>query len=140
MLTFWIPRPPDNANARGHSRVLNREKKKYWRELERRLHTNYFMPDPPPLPLARARIEATYHHINRNWMLDTDNAVRRLKPVVDFLVGWQFLVDDTPDHLEWTIPQQVIGVQTVPLLCSVRVVLIQQPPRHPRAPGEPEGL
>jgi hypothetical protein len=23
-LVFWIPRPPDNANARGHSRQANR--------------------------------------------------------------------------------------------------------------------
>jgi hypothetical protein len=124
MLTFWIPRPPDNANARGSSRKANRVKKEYWDELNRRLAVRYHFPAPPAVPWARARIEATYYYANHRHWLDSDNAMRRLKPVADWLVTRGYLAGDTAKHLEWSVPWQVINEDdSVPPMCSVRITL-----------------
>jgi hypothetical protein len=126
-ITLWIPRPPDNANARGHSRQANRVKKAYWDELNRRLAARYHFPSPPAVPMQRARIVATYYYANHRHWLDSDNAMRRLKPVADWLVGNGYLAGDTPAHLEWTIPWQVIDEDgSVPDLCSVHITLTPQ--------------
>lgn len=133
-LAFWLPRPPDNANSRGSSKAANRVKRDYWKELSRRLDARYHMPPVPAAPLPRARLTATYYYPNHRGWLDSDNAMRRLKPVADWLVGNGFLVNDTPAHLEWTVPTQVVDEdKSAPALCSVLLVLSPAPdPPSPR--------
>lgn len=129
-ITLWVPRPPDNANARGHSKALNREKKKFWDELTRRMHTRYHVPPAPDVPFARARIEATYLYPDYRYWLDSDNAMRRLKPLADWLVGNGYIAGDTPNKLEWTVPRQDVG--KTPELCSVRITLTALAPAGSR--------
>lgn len=123
-LTLWLPKPPDNANARHAWRKATTLKKQYWDELSSRLRIGYHMPKAPARPIPKARLEATYYHA-ANRFLDTDNAVRRLKPAIDWLVGNDYLVADDPAHLVWTIPEQIHDKpRTAPPLCTVRLRLI----------------
>ena len=119
---MWLPKPPDNANARHHWRKATTLKKRFWDELTARQRIGYHMPPVPAQPLERATITATYYHAARRF-LDTDNAIRRLKPAVDYLVTAGYLAGDDPAHLVWTIPEQVVDRTTPPPLCTVRLTL-----------------
>jgi hypothetical protein len=128
-LVFWIPRPPDNANARGHTRGLNRAKRAFWAELDRRAATRYHIPPPPGTPFARALVAVEYFVPNRRHLLDTDNAIRRLKPAIDWLVRNAYLAGDRAEQLVWTIPTQSVwkgaATPTLPDLCSLRLTLTE---------------
>jgi hypothetical protein len=124
MIELWFPKPPDNANARHAWRKALTLKQSYWRELDGRRHMGYHCPAPPAQPIPRARLEVRYYHPAKR-LLDVDNAIRRLKPALDWLVTNGYLAGDDPAHLEWTIPEQIIDRQKeAPPLCTVRVRLI----------------
>lgn len=124
MIELWIPRPPDNANARHHWRKATSLKKLFWQQLEHRQAIGYHIPPVPAHPIPRARVEARYHHTAKR-LLDADNAIRRLKPAVDWLVTQGYLAGDDPERLEWTIPEQIIDRnRDAPPLCTVRLRLI----------------
>jgi hypothetical protein len=122
-LVFWIPRPPDNANARGHSRQANRTKLAYWRELEVRKAARVGFPDQPAQPLARFELHSVWHYKNRRNVLDPDNAIRRLKPVCDFLKREGYIAGDTWEHVRWFNPEVSVTTPDGPPMCSVRVIL-----------------
>ena len=121
-LVLWLPKPPDNANARLHWAAANRLKRRYQGELTTRRQAK-LIPPPPPEPLARVTIEIEWHYPNRRHRLDDDNAIRRLKPAADWLVRHGYLVNDTADCVTWTKPEHVIGASTPPL-STVRLTLL----------------
>lgn len=124
VIELWLPKPPDNANARHAWRKALSLKKHYWHQLDARLAIRYHFPPPPTHPIEKARIEVSFFHSAKRF-LDTENAMRRLKPAVDWLVGNGYLAGDDPAHLEWTIPVQIHDKpRTAPPLCTVRVRLI----------------
>lgn len=109
---------------------MNRAKRAFWAELDQRAATRFHFPPPPALPLTRAVVTAEYFHPSRRHLLDTDNAIRRLKPAVDWLVRNAYLAGDRAEQLGWTIPTQVVlvpGASTpsLPDLCSVRLTLTE---------------
>lgn len=57
------------------------------------------------IKIPKARIRATLYMWNR---MDEDNLTARLKWPVDWLVKRGVLVDDSPKHLEWEMPQQFV--------------------------------
>jgi hypothetical protein len=125
MIELWLPKPPDNANARHHWKPATDLKKAFWDQLTMRQRIGYHLPKPPAKPLDRARLEGCWFHA-ANRFLDTDNAIRRLKPAIDWLVGNDYLLGDDPAHLVWTIPEQVHDKpRTAPPMCTVRIRLIE---------------
>lgn len=124
MIVLWIPRPPDNANNRGHWRKANTEKIKLLGELETRLAAR-LIPDPPAAPFAWAQLESHWFLGGRQRFLDQDNAVRRLKPVIDWLVRRRYLAGDTPLQLQLVPPVQLRQhlPNEAPPLSSVRLTL-----------------
>jgi hypothetical protein len=123
-LELWLPKPPDNANARHHWRKALTLKQHYWRELDARKALGYHFPPAPAHPIPRARLEARYYHSAKR-LLDADNAIRRLKPACDWLVRNGYLAGDDPARLVWTIPEQIVDrSKEAPPLCTVRLRLI----------------
>lgn len=113
-MRFVIPLPYNRANSRLHWRTLDRRRRDYFYLLDC-LHMSratipedvcWRFPDPPATPMARASITATLYTKRK---MDTDNLFGRLKWCGDWLVTRGFIVDDSPDHLEWAaIPAQAI--------------------------------
>lgn len=124
-MVLWIPRPPDNANARQHWGKAASVKRTYLRELAKRVSAR-LIPAPPATPIACARITAEWWYAPpTSRRLDEDNAVRRLKPVIDWLVTYGYLAGDTPDHVTSLPPIQTLGPppREAPPLSSVRLTL-----------------
>lgn len=120
-LVFWLPKPPDNANGRMHYMQANRLKKAYWEEL--RLRRAYGqIPPEPPTPFARATVLVEWHYPNGRNHLDPDNAIRRLKHTMDWLVANAYLAGDTGEHVTWLPVATIVGAPT-PALCTVRLTL-----------------
>lgn len=121
---LWIPRPPDNANARQHWAEANRIKRAFVEQLDLRLQTK-LLPPPPDAPLARASLGSTWFVNGRDRSIDDDNATRRLKPVQDWLVRRGYIVDDNKKCLSTLQPQEVRGPVEAgaPPLTSVKLIL-----------------
>lgn len=102
VILFELPYPPDVGNARGHWRVRERVKAKYWADCD--LWTA--LDEVPAMPWQRVRMRAVFHGWNR---LDPDNAMARTKYVTDFLRSRGYLVDDRTKNIEWDgLPAQNI--------------------------------
>lgn len=127
MIDLWIPRPPDNANNRAHWGTANREKRRYVEQLDERVAYG-LIPAPKEKPIGHARIDVTWFVSGRKRMLDTDNAIRRLKPFVDWLVSRGYIAGDTPLELVWGPVEQVkrMPPEDAPPLSSVLVRLSEQ--------------
>lgn len=124
-LVLWIPRPPDNANNRGHWAKATSAKRLHQHELGKRV-TARLMPGPPALPFSRARIaHQWYYQPPETKRLDPDNAQRRLKHVVDWLVTYGYLAGDTDAHVSWAETVQIKGCPPAdaPPLASVCITL-----------------
>lgn len=123
-LVLWIPRPPDNANNRGHWTVANRVKRRYQAELTQRLGLR-LMPGPPATCLSGVVLDSTWWTPFRRRHLDDDNAIRRLKPVIDWLVLARYLAGDAPADLHVARPTQLRATlpPDAPPLTSVRLTL-----------------
>lgn len=124
---IWIPRPPDNANSRGRWKGIS-AKRRYWAELNKRLAAG-LIPKPPATPPGHAWISSVwwYDRSRRLPPIDPDNAVRRLKPVIDWLVAQGFLQGDSVHHVslgglhftEGKVPSEA------PVLTSVRLSIVE---------------
>lgn len=124
-LVLWIPRPPDNANARGHWAKADRVRRTYQHELSKRLSAR-LLPPPPDRPSERVRISAIwYYQPPESRSLDEDNAQRRLKPAIDWLVRYGYLPDDNAAHVTWGPMTQLLDrpPADAPPLASVRLTL-----------------
>ena len=103
-MRITLPLPPNIANARMHWRTKNRKGKEYFESCD----WLQIMGEVPILvgaPLPKASIRATLYL----WgVMDTDNLMARLKFPVDWLVYAGYIVDDSPKHLDWEMPTQVI--------------------------------
>ena len=120
-LTLTLPMPPNIANgSHGHWRARHREKVAYWDALDAvaamsrararaskvPMQRDLVIPDPPPVPYARASIRSTMY---LGAAMDDSNAMRRHKWVEDWLVTRGYLADDRKKCLKWeTFPEQII--------------------------------
>jgi hypothetical protein len=98
-----VPLPPNAANSRRNWRVALRDKKRYWESLDLLKAARAF---PAPQKPRRATIAATLYL----WgPMDDDNALARVKPLLDWLVANEYLPGDSRKHLTWAgIPEQHI--------------------------------
>lgn len=113
-LTLWLPMPPDNANTAAHRMVAAAAKRAFWEQLRTRAAVK-LIPPPPPAPIARAELALEVHYPNRRHHLDDDNAIRRMKPAVDWLVAHDYLAGDSARHVSWGRVAHVVGAATPPL-------------------------
>lgn len=101
-----LPLPPNAANSRRHWRVALKDKKAYWGVLDAMWVARMIPPPTRNLLDGPARISVTYYIWNP---MDDDNAMARLKPLIDWLVGAGYLPGDSRKVLKWAgIPEQVI--------------------------------
>lgn len=104
-LTLVAPMPPNLGNSRMHWRVRHKAKHDYWDTLDA-LYLLHKMPWPDAAPPEKARIRVRMH---LGAQMDHDNAMARLKFLIDWLVMSHYIVDDSPKALEWEgFPEQVI--------------------------------
>ena len=104
-LTLTVPMPPNLANARMHWRVRHKAKHDYWDRLDA-LYLLHQMPWPDAVPPERAAIKVRMYLGAR---MDHDNAMARLKFLLDWLVMSHYIADDSPKRLEWEgLPEQVV--------------------------------
>lgn len=127
-LELWIPRPPDNANNRGHWSHATKEKRALHVELDTRVQAR-LIPNPPATPFASISLSSEWFTTGRQQTLDPDNAIRRLKPVIDWLVKRGYLAGDTPKEVSLTMPVQrrADPPKDAPPLSSVRLTLTPVP-------------
>lgn len=113
-LRFVLPLPPALGNARMHWRVRQAEKKRYAVQLEVARHAArvglagavFQFPKKPRRPIECALISA--HLVMWNPM-DDDNAMSRMKFLLDWLVRESYLADDRRTNLRWTgLPTQEV--------------------------------
>lgn len=103
-----LPLPPNAANSRRSWRVALRDKKAYWGQCSLLLSARR-VPLPPPVRPERVRLTAVLYLHN---FMDDDNAMARLKPVLDWLKGWGYIADDRRKNIEWSgLPEQHIDRQ-----------------------------
>lgn len=122
VLTLWIPVPPDNANAREHWAVAAKRKKTLIKQLDQRAAIRHHIPPAPDKPIACAEILVEWYYPDMRWHLDPDNAIRRLKPVADWLVRNGYLAGDTMQHVRWLPVVEHVGMPT-PEMCSVHLTI-----------------
>lgn len=104
-LTLTLPMPPNLGNARMHWRVRHKAKHDYWERLEL-LYQARKVPWPEAVPPEKASIKV---RMFLGAQMDHDNAMARLKFLIDWLVMSHYIVDDSPKALEWeSFPEQII--------------------------------
>lgn len=99
-----VPMPPNRGNARKHWRVVLKEKKAYLAALDA-LRLTRAIPRAPKVPPAFVTLKTQMYVFS---IMDHDNAVSRLKHVLDFLVSGGYIADDSPKHLRLEMPEQFI--------------------------------
>lgn len=122
-LVFFLPKPPDIANGRASWQKVLREKRQYFENLNARMRAKHGFPEKPAAPLARARASITWHFALPQHRPDADNAIRRMKYVMDFLVAHEFIAGDSPDYLTWASPSYEHEFKGMPPLTTVRLIL-----------------
>ena len=103
-LTFELPMPPNQANARMHWRTKSKAKQAYRQTLTLLMYAKR-IPPPPASPLTGVTLDSTLHVWST---MDDDNALARIKWAADFLVQAGYLVDDKRPHCRFSIPEQLI--------------------------------
>src|SRR5688500_14519448 len=98
-MKITLPLPPNLANSRMHWRVKHNKRKAYFESCGMSYalnpqHNYFWTATRPP---DRAKVRAT---IYCGGMMDTDNALARLKWPVDWMVTHGLLVGDKPSQLE----------------------------------------
>lgn len=98
------PLPPNIANGRMHWRVKLNRKKQYWESVDSwRIWWRW---PHPKKASKRARISATLFVYS---LMDDDNAMARVKWLLDYLVAWEYLPGDSRKHIRWAgLPDQKI--------------------------------
>jgi len=122
-LTLFIPRPPDIANGRKHWAAVARDKRALWNQLTVRAQTRHGFPTKPATPIAHASIGVTWHYLLPQHKPDPDNVIRRMKPVLDWLVMNGWLAGDSSEHVTLSTPVFVKGTAGMPKLTSVELTL-----------------
>lgn len=92
-----------------HWAIANRQKKAFWRELDKRCAACWGVPKPPAKPLERAIAHAHWYAERAQWAPDKENITRRLKPAIDWLVTNGYLVNDSHDRLSWADHNVTVG-------------------------------
>lgn len=107
-MKITAPLPPNMANSRMHWRVKLKAKKAYWESLNNRAMLGQ-MPLSPGVSRTGwgpMRVAATLYVHNP---MDDDNAMARVKWLIDWLVTNDYLPGDSRKHIEWAgIPHQVV--------------------------------
>jgi hypothetical protein len=104
-IRLTVPLPPNLMNQRKHWRAKLRQKRAYWDTLNM-LGMDRSFQRPPKAPPAKARITVRLYVHN---IMDPDNAMARLKWLLDWLSGSRYIADDAPHALEWAgMPEQEI--------------------------------
>lgn len=105
-MTLTLPMPPNLANARMHHMVKHRRRVQYyelcdWWQLWKKL------PRPPEQAWERTQITVTAFVARRH---DMGNLMHRVeKWPCDWLKTRGYIVDDSPEYLEWAgLPSQQI--------------------------------
>ena len=105
-LTLTVPLPPNLANSRMHWRVKLNRKKAYWELLDMLKSAGALPRVPHDLPPTKTRVAATLYLFAP---MDDDNAMARVKWILDWFVKNAYLRGDSRKHIEWAgIPHQVI--------------------------------
>lgn len=116
-----LPMPVNLGNARLHWRTKLAKKKAYFTALDsialvhRAIGPSVDLvsriPPPPAVPLDQCRITA---HLVLGNLMDDDNAMARMKFVLDWLVKRGYIVNDSRRHVRWTgIPTQEVDRKQV---------------------------
>ena len=104
-ITMTVPMPPNVANARQHWRVKHNSKQEYWGKLNV-LQASGLLPKPPYPTPHRSLIHA---RMFLGAPMDHDNALARMKFLLDWLRAERYIFDDSPKCLEWQgFPEQII--------------------------------
>lgn len=113
-----VPMPVNLANARLHWRTRLGHKKRYYGMLDLIASAHraigfpddlpYRIPRPPRVPHpGRMWVEA---HLVLGNLMDDDNAMHRMKFVLDWLVTRGYLAGDSRKHIKWRdIPSQEVS-------------------------------
>lgn len=111
--------PPNRGNQRGRTRYINFQKKRYWKDLDR-LRNDGTLPDPPEVPWEKSGYTVTFY----GWSyMDDDNAIARVKWILDWLVSRDYIVDDSRKHCRLLeVPEQVIDRQHKRVMLTLRRV------------------
>ena len=107
-MKLTLPLPPNRANAREHWRVTHRKKKQYYKEAEMALVLQLGHPVSgiTCVPFAVTVSATTTLYV---WnKMDRDNLVARLKWLIDCLVRYGLLIDDSEEWLDLQMPKQVV--------------------------------
>src|SRR3954471_8315373 len=109
-MTLWLPKPPDNANQRSPGSVHKhaRLKREFWEQLDTRRNVK-LIPPPPDTPIASVTVTVEWFYPDQRWHLDDDNATRRLKPAIDWLVANGYLAGDKHGQVRWGDVVQHVG-------------------------------
>lgn len=104
-MKLTVPLPPNAANSRRHWRVALKQKKEYWLALDY-MQLAGRIPHAPMTPLDPALIAVTLYLHNP---MDHDNAMSRLKILLDWLKAASYIGDDSPSRLKWVgLPDQFV--------------------------------
>ena len=85
--------------------VKHREKKAYWKRCDNLMYFPDFPLAPEDGPMEGVTISATWYVRN---LMDEDNAVARLKWVLDWLKTRGYIVDDRTENVSLAKPIQFI--------------------------------
>ena len=103
-ITLTLPLPPNRGNARWHWRTENRKKKAYWSQLNTLRYAGT-LPEPWRDTPALVGVRVTLYVWAR---MDRDNAMARMKWVMDWLEAWEYIANDGAG-VKWAgLPEQVI--------------------------------
>lgn len=126
-LTVVLPLPPNLANSRMHWRVKNKARRHYLGYCELWVASNRQW--TPRIDASAKRQVAFTVYLGAR--MDHDNALSRMKWPLDFLVSRGYLVDDSPQYCDMSIPEQVItrdkSKQRVEITISYEDAEIQLP-------------
>lgn len=99
-----IPDIPVGPNGRfGLMRMHWTKRRKYAEKWEWQVRKAMGYPGILEAPPDKARVTITQH---RKRVMDTDNLYASCKVLLDALVNWQLLYDDSPGHCELSVKQQ----------------------------------
>lgn len=103
-MILTLPLPANRGNARWHWRKEAQLILAYYEACDTLLLCR-IVPCPPTEPMSCATIRA---HLYTWSTMDQTNLSSRLKWPEDWLVRAGYIVDDSPDVLEWTLPTQSV--------------------------------
>lgn len=136
-LVLFLPMPPNLGNHRMHWRTRLKQKKQYWRTLdlvasrEGMRVADYSIPRPPESPMTRVEVAV---HMQVWNLMDDDNAMSRMKFVLDWLKNRGYIADDSRKHMRWKgMPTQDINRKSALIRLTLTPLTDEQPRQRPDA-------